>query len=1170
MSMTATKVQAGFEPIPGYVLREPLGSGGYGHVWLAEAPGGLKKAIKFVYGHIDEDRAANELKSLQRIRQVSHPFILSLERIEVVDGQLIIVTELAQGSMYDRYIEFRGKGFAGISREKLFGYLRDAADGLDFLCQQHDLQHLDVKPANLLLVADRVKVADFGLIKDIQSNSLSMMAGLTPTYAAPEMFDGRPGRFSDQYSLAIVYQEMLTGTLPFRGRTTAQLANEHLQKAPNLESIPLLERPVLSRALAKKPQMRFNDCKDFVHALELAHAQSMEADKPAPAAKKLKPRPSRAGSERKAEVRPSSDENDPSNLGVASRIGKGIETAGSLVLDSFSSLPKGVRVLPSFDVGRSSNDSDEAIRKRLILGLGGTGAAVLLAMRRLCLQANLDLAHSESRGFLLLDTDQTTIERSMDRDLLERLSYHSGLHVPLKSPQHFRTSTKLTFSQISRRWVYNIPRSLRTEGVRPLGVLALLDNAKEVFDALRESIAEVARSAGDELASEPIEVYLVSSAHGGTGGAIVTEMGFMIRQIAAEFDLNIRIELMLTCATPHGSSSSDLSTASALACLTEINHYFKTEGLHSTLDGLPASQAINRPPFDHVVLIHGGQCGNSADYHEAIEQASTFLFAICESDLGSMLIATKANQAPDTDVSNEGGWTEWISTVRTKRLEIHTKSDPSVSATRVCLRSALPWLSSLGSMIETRNQEDPISKVDSRVLEQIDFFVGDMFRSNRWTAQAWVHQCMACLVDNDSSQSETTDILVQNEAKKPKSTSNHSILNTEQKQELCHVCEQLAIEPADALDWISTLVQTTREKLAEWISAKWLTSPASWMNLRNVLRSISDQFSIQSNSLFVVADKLNEKHETILATMYNGSEQATSEMNEQLQSTTLEARFHSLAANMLGRLAEHLGHLEELWCNECKIVFLDLLEWVKVLVQNLGLEWDGSQNTQSVLASLNRLEGDDALAKSVRRALQRMMVERISPAIGLPSSDASESTRSQPSFAELFNTTLSKLSENSIPIDKAIETNEGDFEMGATAQAVCPAATEMTMLQSSHSSTSGKTSAKAPLPQVQTSLAQEFHEARPYFVEFGGSLRNMIVMPRAVADQIEPIQKVDLEQNSVTTIVGGEGSQSSIICIGEQLTLSDIVERVWMPSHDIWQLAHRLFARVDVEWQAIQ
>ncbi len=126
------------------------------------------------------------------------------------------------------------------------------------------MQHLDIKPANLLLVADRVKVADFGLIKDIQNKSMSLMSGMTPTYASPEMFDGRPGRFSDQYSLAIVYQEMLTGSLPFHGRTTAQLATEHLQKAPDLDVLPLSDRVVLAKALAKKPSQRYSSCREFI------------------------------------------------------------------------------------------------------------------------------------------------------------------------------------------------------------------------------------------------------------------------------------------------------------------------------------------------------------------------------------------------------------------------------------------------------------------------------------------------------------------------------------------------------------------------------------------------------------------------------------------------------------------------------------------------------------------------------------------------------------------------------------------------------------------------------------------------------------------------------------------------------------------------------------------
>ena len=77
---------------------------------------------------------------------------------------------------------------------------------------------LDIKPENLLLLADHVKVADFGLVKDVKQSSASLVGGMTPLYAAPEVFRGLPGRQSDQYSLAIVYQEMLTGRLPFVGR----------------------------------------------------------------------------------------------------------------------------------------------------------------------------------------------------------------------------------------------------------------------------------------------------------------------------------------------------------------------------------------------------------------------------------------------------------------------------------------------------------------------------------------------------------------------------------------------------------------------------------------------------------------------------------------------------------------------------------------------------------------------------------------------------------------------------------------------------------------------------------------------------------------------------------------------------------------------------------------
>ncbi|HEX7446241.1 MAG TPA: serine/threonine-protein kinase, partial [Pirellulales bacterium] len=255
------------EPIPGYLLSERIGIGGYGEVWKVRAPGGLTKAIKFVYGRLDDDRGARELKALGRIKEVRHPFLLSLERFDVVDGQLYIVTELAEMSLMDRFRQCREAGQPGIPRDELLAYLRDAADALDYMSEKYGLQHLDIKPENLLLVGGRVKVADFGLVKDLQDTNCTTIGGVTPLYATPEAFDGKASRQSDQYSLAIVYQEMLTGVLPFPGVTTAQLAAQHLHSPPLLAALGEQDREIVARALAKQPEARFASCRELVDRL---------------------------------------------------------------------------------------------------------------------------------------------------------------------------------------------------------------------------------------------------------------------------------------------------------------------------------------------------------------------------------------------------------------------------------------------------------------------------------------------------------------------------------------------------------------------------------------------------------------------------------------------------------------------------------------------------------------------------------------------------------------------------------------------------------------------------------------------------------------------------------------------------------------------------------------
>src|SRR6185437_3689495 len=130
-------------------------------------------------------------------------------------------------------VECQNAGLVGIPRDDLFRYLRDAADGLDHMNEKHGLQHLDIKPRNLFLISGRVKIADFGLVKTLERspNGLSsVMGAVTPLYAPPETFTGAITDRSDQYSLAIVYQELLTGHRPFNGKNARQLANQHMNE----------------------------------------------------------------------------------------------------------------------------------------------------------------------------------------------------------------------------------------------------------------------------------------------------------------------------------------------------------------------------------------------------------------------------------------------------------------------------------------------------------------------------------------------------------------------------------------------------------------------------------------------------------------------------------------------------------------------------------------------------------------------------------------------------------------------------------------------------------------------------------------------------------------------------------------------------------------------------
>jgi hypothetical protein len=254
-------------------------------VWKCEAPGGLHKAIKFVPD--DPDRPAGaasglqqEFDAFQRIKAIRHPFLLTLERVELVKGELVMVMELADRQLADRFAECQAAGMFGVPRVELLGYLADAAEVLDLFTGKHDLQHLDVKPANLFLVCGRVKVGDFGLVGRLQATGTpaSLSRGITPKYSAPEVLRGQVDPRSDQYSLALVYQELLTGNFPYPAKSVQQMLMQHAAGTPDLSALPAADRAAVGKALSKKPEDRFATCLEFVRALTTASLDQALSD----------------------------------------------------------------------------------------------------------------------------------------------------------------------------------------------------------------------------------------------------------------------------------------------------------------------------------------------------------------------------------------------------------------------------------------------------------------------------------------------------------------------------------------------------------------------------------------------------------------------------------------------------------------------------------------------------------------------------------------------------------------------------------------------------------------------------------------------------------------------------------------------------------------------------
>ena len=277
-----------------YQLLDVLGQGGMAVVYRAYDTRLQREiALKLLAAHLITESAFYQRfeREARIVATLEHPSIVPIYDFGIDDNRqpYLVMRLLRGGTLRDR----RARG--ELNGADLWPPMRQVAAALDY-AHSLNIVHRDIKPVNILFdEKGNAYVSDFGIAK-VRDTTTSDLTGNnvlgTPAYMSPEQFDviQVDGR-CDQYSLAVVLFEALTGRLPFAGKTPNVLMNQHLNEAPVAAhtlnpALPPATSAVLGRALAKEPAARYPTVSAFVHELEAASYQT------APPAHVAGPRPS--------------------------------------------------------------------------------------------------------------------------------------------------------------------------------------------------------------------------------------------------------------------------------------------------------------------------------------------------------------------------------------------------------------------------------------------------------------------------------------------------------------------------------------------------------------------------------------------------------------------------------------------------------------------------------------------------------------------------------------------------------------------------------------------------------------------------------------------------------------------------------------------------------------
>lgn len=248
-----------------YTLIEKIGSGGFGEVWLAE------KRSQFVTKRVAVKLPHGGLVDFESIRQEAtlweeasgHPNVLPIIDADVYDGQAAIVSEYADGGSLADRLKAGGAFPIREAVETTIGIL----NGLAFL-HSKNIIHRDIKPANILLQGDTPRLADFGISRAVETNTISSVIVGTESYMSPEAFEGVRSAQTDTWSVGVLLYHLLKGSLPFPQKNANEAMYAVLLKEPEPlpENVPAELRKIVFKALEKDKELNGNPPRRYQNA----------------------------------------------------------------------------------------------------------------------------------------------------------------------------------------------------------------------------------------------------------------------------------------------------------------------------------------------------------------------------------------------------------------------------------------------------------------------------------------------------------------------------------------------------------------------------------------------------------------------------------------------------------------------------------------------------------------------------------------------------------------------------------------------------------------------------------------------------------------------------------------------------------------------------------------